>query len=83
MLKRNIVGGRVREARRRHTPRLTQAELAARLQVAGLRLDRGAISKIEIGYQEVTDIELVALARALGVSASWLLRETGAMTDEG
>lgn len=81
MLKRNLIGGRVREARRRHLPRLTQAELAARLQVAGFHLDRAAVSKIEIGYREVTDFELVALARALGVSANWLLHETDALAN--
>ena len=73
----NLVGPRVREARRRHRPKLTQAALAARMQVAGFNLDRAAISKIEIGYREVTDRELVALAAALNVSAAWLLGETG------
>ena len=34
-----------------------------------------AISKIEIGYREVTDVEVVAIARALGVSISWLYGE--------
>jgi HTH-type transcriptional regulator, cell division transcriptional repressor len=75
---RNLVGPRVREARQRFEPRLTQAQLAVRLQVAGYSLDRVAVAKIEIGLREVTDIELVALAAALRVSAGWLLREAGA-----
>ena len=73
---RNLVGPRVREARRRHRPPLTQAELAARLQIAGFNLDRAAVSKIEVRYREVDDRELVALASALDVSAAWLLGET-------
>ncbi|MGE0540235.1 MAG: helix-turn-helix domain-containing protein [Dehalococcoidia bacterium] len=72
---RNIVGPRVREARRRITPRLTQAALAARLQVAGFNIDRAGIAKIECGYREVTDYELVALAKALAITATWLLDE--------
>ena len=42
----------------------------------GLQLERPAISKIETGYREVTDKEVLALAKALGVSAVWLLGET-------
>jgi HTH-type transcriptional regulator, cell division transcriptional repressor len=56
MPKRNIVGPGVREARLQHQPPLTQAELAARLRVQGLGLDRVAVSKIEIGYREVVDV---------------------------
>ena len=82
MATRNLVGPRVREARHRSRPRLTQQQLAARLQVAGYPLDRVAVAKIEIGLREVTDIELVALAAALRVSAGWLLREPGAWPRE-
>jgi transcriptional regulator with XRE-family HTH domain len=69
---RNIIGERVRMARRRASPRVTQADLAARLQVRGLRIDRVAITKIETGYREVTDVEAKAIAEALGVSINWL-----------
>ncbi len=62
-------------ARQRARPPITQTDLAARLQVQGLRLERVAISKIEIGYREVTDVEAVAIAKALGVSISWLFGE--------
>ncbi len=69
----NIVGTRVRDARRRAKPTITQVELAARLQVAGLMLDQTAISKIEAGRRPVLDLEVVALSKALSVSANWLL----------
>lgn len=72
MPKRNIIGNRVQMARRRARPQVTQADLAARLQIKGLRLDRATISKIETGYREVTDMEVAALAEALGVSINWL-----------
>ena len=64
-------------ARERAKPSVTQADLAARLQVEGLRLERVTISKIETGYREVTDVEAMAIAKALGVSISWLMGESG------
>ncbi len=55
---------------------ITQTDLAARLQIEGLRLERVTISKIETGYREVTDVEAIAIAKALGVTISWLLGES-------
>ena len=62
-------------ARKRARPPITQVDLAARLQVQGIRLERATISKIETGYREVTDVEAVAIAQALGVTVGWLLSE--------
>jgi len=76
MARRNVIGEGVRLARERAKPRITQADLAARLQIEGLRLERVAISKIETGYREVTDVEAIAIAKALGVTISWLLGES-------
>lgn len=74
-MQRNIAGVRVREARRRARPPITQTELAARLQVLGLKIQQPAIAKIEAGTRPITDLEVVALAKALGVRAEWLLGE--------
>lgn len=71
--RRNLVGERVRVARERARPPLTQAELSARLQAEGVSVGRVPISKIENGTRAVTDIELVALVKVLRVSPSWLL----------
>ncbi len=76
MARRNVIGERVRLARERAKPRITQVDLAARLQIKGLRLERVAISKIETGYREVTDVEAIVIAKALGVTISWLLGES-------
>jgi len=73
---RNLIGSRVRLARKQAVPKISQEDLCARLQLLGIKLERPAISKIETGYREVTDIEVVALAKALGVSAAWLLGES-------
>jgi len=70
-----VVGARVRQARKLATPRVSQVDLAARLQLMGLKIDQSAVSKIEQGYRPVLDLEVVALAKALKVSASWLLGE--------
>lgn len=75
MARRNVIGERVRLARERAKPLITQADLAARLQIEGLRIERVTISKIETGYREVTDVEAIAIAKALGVTVSWLLGE--------
>jgi hypothetical protein len=40
-----------------------------------LFIDRFNVAKIEVGIREVTDIELVKLAKVLGVSVAWLVGE--------
>ena len=70
--KKNICGERVRQARRQM--KLTQTELAARLQVAGIGIERDSISRIEIGTRFVADYELRALAEILKVDPAWLLK---------
>ena len=69
--KKNICGDRVREARQKR--RLTQAALAARLQVEGAPLERDSVSRIEIGTRFISDYELMILAKTLNVSVNWLL----------
>lgn len=56
---------------------LSQEQLAARIQLAGLSITQKAISRIETGDRVVADYELGYLADALGVSVDYLLkRET-------
>jgi transcriptional regulator with XRE-family HTH domain len=73
---RNIVGIHVRQSRMAAKPRITQKELMARLQVLGIMIDQSGISKIKNGQRPVTDIEVVALAKALKVSPMSLLQES-------
>ena len=56
-------------------PPITQTDLIARLQVSGILIDQSTLSKIENQQRPVTDIEVVALAKALKVSTEWLLGE--------
>lgn len=66
----NISGDRIHQART--TIRLSQADLAARMQVNGVAIEREAISKIETGDRFVTDYELLMFSKVFGVSMEWL-----------
>lgn len=83
MKEKNLIGVRVRIARKSAKPPITQKDLVARLELQGLTVDQSVISKIESGQRPVLDYEVVALAKALRVSSSWLLEnspETSATT---
>ena len=69
--RKNLCGERIHEARCRL--RLTQSELAARLQREGITLERDCISRIEIGTRFVADYELMILSHVLDVKIEWLL----------
>lgn len=47
---------------------ISQRELADRLQVVGLDVDKNAIQRMESGQRFITDIELLYLTRVLGKS---------------
>lgn len=70
--RRNVSGERVRQ---RTKKRMTQADLAARVQTTGVILEQDAISHIEGGSRMVQDYELRALAEVLGVTSDWLMDE--------
>lgn len=69
--KKNVCGEKVHEARCKL--RMTQSDLAAKLQVAGINIERDSISRIEIGTRFVSDYEIRELAKILQVSVNWLL----------
>ncbi len=72
----NKSGYRIRVARAMQRPHLTQDDLVARLQVEGTYISKNVLSRIELGERYVTDLELIAFSKVLGVSTSWLLEET-------
>lgn len=55
--RKNISGNRIREARLKK--RLSQADFAAKLQIAGITMERDSVSRIEIGTRFVADYELM------------------------
>lgn len=72
--KKNLSGDKIREARLKQ--RLSQSDLAAKVQIAGVTLERDSISRTEIGTRFVTDYELKIFAKVLHVNVEWLLEET-------
>ena len=74
---RNIVGQRIREARLRPSPPVSQDDLAGRLAAVGIVVDQTAISRIESQTRYLMDYEVAAVARCLKVSVAWLYGESG------
>ncbi|MGV3664055.1 MAG: helix-turn-helix domain-containing protein [Prosthecobacter sp.] len=69
---RNILGPNIRKLRQQAG--LTQDDLAARLQLAGLdNIDRVAVAKIESQIRSLYDFETIILARVLKVTCETLM----------
>lgn len=59
----------------RKNMKLSQRQLAEKLQINGLDVDKNAIQRIEAGKRFITDIELLALSNVLNVSINDLFDE--------
>lgn len=53
--------------------KISQRELADRMQLVGIDIDKNAIQRIECGKRFVTDIEIIAFAKIFKVSFDELL----------
>lgn len=69
----NVIADRLKLCRVRAG--LTQGQLAARMQTAGVNLDQQSISKIENNARFVTDYELGCFCRVLRVRPEELLAD--------
>lgn len=69
----NICGKNVSEFRKQLN--ISQRELADRLQLIGLDIDKNAIQRIECGIRFVTDIELKRLSEVFNATYEQLLAE--------
>lgn len=69
--KNNLCGVKIAEKRKKLG--ISQRQLADRLQLIGLDVDKNAIQRIECGKRFVTDIELKALSETLKITVSDLL----------
>ena len=69
----NICGKNVSEFRKQLN--ISQRELADRLQLIGLDIDKNAIQRIECGKRFVTDIELKRLSEVFNATYEQLLAE--------
>jgi transcriptional regulator with XRE-family HTH domain len=71
----NLIGERIREARLKCNPPVSQEDLAARLAVRGIVLDQTAISRVENQTRYLMDYEIAAIAEALRTSVACLFGE--------
>ena len=62
----NLVGHNIKKLRNKN--KMSQQELSNKLELLGVYICRGSISRIEDKSRTVTDIELFAIADVLGVS---------------
>jgi transcriptional regulator with XRE-family HTH domain len=63
--KKNLIGGNLK--RLRVKMKVSQQELSNKLELLGVYVCRGSVSRIEDYSRTVTDIELFAIAEVLGV----------------
>ena len=63
--KKNLIGGNLKKLRSKL--KLSQQNLSNKLELLGVYICRGSISRIEDYSRTVTDIELFAIAEVLGV----------------
>ena len=62
----NICGAKIKQLRQKK--KISQEELAARMQVAGLDIDQRTISRIELEKRFLADFEMREIARILQIS---------------
>lgn len=70
----NLVGPRLKELRARDG--LSQRDLARKLQLDGVDMDKNVITRIETNKRYVTDLELKAFSRIFQVSYEYLIDGT-------
>ena len=69
----NICGKNI--ANFRMTLKFSQRELADKMQLVGINIDKNAIQRIECGKRFVTDIEIIAFAKVFNVTYEELLND--------
>ena len=67
----NLIGSRVAALRKRD--RMSQRDLANKMQLLGLDMDKNVITRIETGKRFVTDFEILTLVKVFEVSYEYLI----------
>ena len=68
----NVCGKKI--AQYRMNMKISQRELADRMQLVGIDIDKNAIQRIECGKRFVTDIEIIAFTKVFDISFDELLK---------
>ena len=71
----NSIGPKIRAQRLAEKPSATQQDISARLEPYSVRLSASSIEKIENGTRPITDVQIIAFAKALKVSPEWFCKE--------
>ena len=66
----NVIGDNVKKYRKKAG--LSQNQLSDKLETEAVYICRGSISRIESGERTVSDIEIMGLAKVLGISIAAL-----------
>lgn len=69
----NLIGGNLKNLRTKL--KVSQQELSSKLELLGVYVCRGSVSRIEDYSRTVTDIELFAIAKVLGVDPKELYND--------
>ena len=69
----NIISEKLKSARK--AKRISQSELAAKMQTYNINIDQQMISKIEKNARQVTDYEFACICKCLNVSPEWMLQD--------
>ena len=69
----NLIGDKVKKFRKERN--MSQQSLSNKLELLGVYVCRGSVSRIEDKQRTVTDIELFALAEVLGVDVDALYQK--------
>lgn len=69
--KKNLIGERLKILRKQNG--LSQRDLAHKLELEGLDIDKNVITRIEMDKRYVTDIEIQVISRFFRVSYEYLL----------
>lgn len=68
----NICGTKVRDLRMKMVPKTSQRQLADKMQLVGIDIDKNAIQRIECGKRFITDIEIRAFCEVFQISPNEL-----------
>ncbi|MBQ8351164.1 MAG: helix-turn-helix transcriptional regulator [Clostridia bacterium] len=71
--RKNLIGGNLKTLRQQR--KMSQQQLSNKLELQGVYVCRGSVSRIEDYSRTVTDMELYAIARVLGVTPDELYQE--------
>jgi len=68
----NLCGKKISEYRLKMN--ISQRELADKLQLAGINIDKNAVQRIECGKRFVTDIEIAGILKVLEINFEDLIK---------